>query len=101
MHDAFRFSFSRVVDIRSIAEPCADMLQAVIGGQDVVLDLSAVEEADLTLIQAILSARISAAQNNTSLALAEPASEAVVHLLERGGLIGPAPDARRDFWLAA
>jgi len=76
-------------------------MQKIDDGKDLLLDLSAVEEADLTLIQLILSARRSAADRNLSLLLTESAPEPVLRMLERGGFIGPAPDTRRDFWLAA
>ncbi len=101
MSEAIRVVFASIADVRSIAAPYTEIVHALHSRQDVVLDMSAVEEADLTLIQLILAARRTADETDQSFTLAGPAPEPVARLLERGGFIGPAPDSRRDFWLAS
>ena len=86
--------------LRSIAEPHAALIQAFEAGEDLVLDLSGVEEADLTFVQLILAAQRSAGEQGLVLTLSAPAPEPVMQILERGGFISSAPDARRNFWLA-
>jgi len=69
-------------------------------GADVALDLGDIEDADLSFIQLIISAQRSAQAHGLSLTLSSPAPEPILQTLERGGFIGPAPDDRRNFWLA-
>jgi anti-anti-sigma regulatory factor len=91
---------SGVMTLRNIADAHAELLQAFAPGTDVVLDLSAVEEADLTFVQLILSAQQSAVAQQLGFTLSAPAPEPVMQVLVRGGFIDPESDARRDFWLA-
>jgi len=90
---------SGAMHLRSIADPHAALVQAFAAESDVILDLSDVEEADLSFVQLIISAQRTAAEKGLSLTLSAPAPEPVIQILERGGFIGAAPDARRDFWL--
>ncbi|UUR08326.1 STAS domain-containing protein [Sphingomonas glaciei] len=62
------------------------------------LDLDGLEEADLSFIQILLSARETAAQCNKRLRLGRPAPEAVQHLLERGGFLDGAGADTQGFW---
>jgi ABC-type transporter Mla MlaB component len=91
---------SGAMHLRTLADPYAALVQAFAAGTDLTLDLSEVEEADLTFVQLIVSAQRTAEAQGVNLALAAPAPEPILQVLERGGFIGPAPDARRDFWLA-
>jgi ABC-type transporter Mla MlaB component len=93
-------NLSGAMHLRAITDPHAALVQALGAGSDVILDLSEVEEADLTFIQLILSATRTASERGLSLTLSAPAPEPVMQLLERGGFVGAAPDPRRDFWLA-
>jgi hypothetical protein len=54
----------------------------------------------LAFVQLILAARRSAEARGVSLTLSDPAPKPILQVLERGGFIGPAPDHRRQFWLA-
>jgi hypothetical protein len=63
--------------------------------------LADVTEADLTLVQLIESARISATQDGKTFSLSAPASGALLTVLERGGFLGELVDPRTQFWLAA
>jgi anti-anti-sigma regulatory factor len=93
-------NFSGAMTLRAIADPHAALVQALTAGTDVTLDLSDVEEVDLSFIQLILSATRTAAERGLSVTLSAPAPEPVMQTLERGGFLGAAPDPRRDFWLA-
>ena len=101
MSASHKLSFPHVVDVKSVAGVHATLVQALGASRDLCLDLSDVEEADVSLVQLILAARRSADKQHLSLSLASPAPEHVIRMLERGGFIGPMPDDRRDFWLAA
>jgi len=90
---------SGAMHLRAIADPHAALVQAFAAGADVILDLSEVEEADLSFVQLIISAQRTATERGLSLTLSAPAPEPVLQILERGGFIGPAPDDRRNFWL--
>jgi len=86
--------------LRSITDPHAALVQAFSAGSDVILDLSEVEEADLSFVQLIISAQRTAVEKGLSLTLSAPAPEPVMQILERGGFLVSAQDASRDFWLA-
>jgi anti-anti-sigma regulatory factor len=91
---------SGVASIRSIGQYHDDLCAMLSAGTDVVLDLGDIEDADLSFIQLIISAQRSAQARGLSLTLSSPAPEPILQTLERGGFIGPAPDDRRNFWLA-
>jgi len=86
--------------IRNIIQYHDVLCEVLSAGADVVLDLEGLEEADLAFIQLIISARRSAQARGLSLTLSGSAPEPILQILERGGFIGPAPDDRRQFWLA-
>jgi len=89
-----------VGSIRNAAEYHNLICEALSAGENLALDIETMEEADLAFIQLIISARRSAEERGLSLSLTCPAPEAILQTLERGGFIGPAPDDRRQFWLA-
>lgn len=91
---------SGVASIRSIGRHHDVLCATLSAGADVALDLGDIEDADLSFIQLIISARRSAQARGLSLTLSSPAPEPILQTLERGGFIGPAPDDRRHFWLA-
>jgi anti-anti-sigma regulatory factor len=91
---------SGVGNIRNIIQYHDVLCEVLSAGADVVLDLEGLEEADLAFIQLIISARRSAQARGLSLTLSGSAPEPILQTLERGGFIGPAPDDRRQFWLA-
>jgi ABC-type transporter Mla MlaB component len=66
---------------------------------NVILNISDVVEADLTFVQLIESARLSAAQRGARLALRAPVDEVLRAMLERGGFLDPSDPARARFWL--
>ena len=101
MSTAHVFEFPRVTDVRSVADAHAALLRAFGGGHDLGFDLSGVEAADGPRPQLRFAAPRRAAEHPLALTLTAPAPAPVMHMLERGGFIGAAPDERRDFWLAA
>jgi anti-anti-sigma regulatory factor len=86
--------------IRNIAQYHDVLREGLSAGTDMVLDLGDMEEVDLAFIQLIVAAQRSAEARGLSLTLSHPAPEPILQTLERGGFIGPAPDDRRNFWLA-
>lgn len=86
--------------IRNIAHYHDALSEGLSAGTDVGLDLSGMEEADVAFIQLVIAARRSAQARGLTLTLSTPAPEPILQTLERGGFIGPAPDDRRNFWLA-
>jgi len=78
--------------IRTIADVRAALLEALAGHPAVQLDCTGAESVDLSFIQVVLAARLSAAQAGRQLALAAPADGALRAALEQGGL------AADPFW---
>ena len=63
-----------------------------------MVDLTAVEEADISLVQLLASADASARLDDKSVVLSAPANGAVRDVLERGGFCRD--EHLRRFWLA-
>lgn len=84
-------------DVRAIAGCRDTLMKALEHGSDIHVDLSALTDVDLTLVQLITSARRFAAATGKALALKVPAGDALRSILERGGFLGSAQD--REFWL--
>jgi ABC-type transporter Mla MlaB component len=62
------------------------------------VDISEVAAADLSFVQLLESARVSARSAGGRLALSAPAAGAVLQVLERGGFLGPNDAERVAFW---
>ena len=97
-----RLALPGVATIRTIAG-LHDEIQALLQSHDrIVIDCSPLTEADLSLVQLLLSARRSAMAAGKSLALGAPASGVLHEVLRRGGLLA-AQDGLADddaaFWL--
>ncbi len=93
-------SWDGVASIRNVTEYHEELCEALSAGIDVAISLAGMEEVDLAFIQLIISARRSAETRGFAFTLSGPAPEPILQVLERGGFIGPAPDDRRNFWLA-
>jgi len=92
---------SGALSVRKAGE-LAERLRAALGTAGALtLDLSDVAEADLSFVQLVESARVSAARKGVPLALARPADGAVLSVLERGGFLDPAAPERVAFWTGA
>jgi anti-anti-sigma regulatory factor len=96
-NDDFRVELCGDLSLPSIAQAHEKVLEAFEQDLPIVVDLDGVTGADLTLIQLLEAARLSASRRGRSLALSAPASGATRAVLERGGFLG-APD-RAAFWL--
>jgi hypothetical protein len=76
------------------------LLEAFRTASSISVDCSKVTEADLSLVQLLLSARKTAAACGKSLTLALPAGGVVDGILKRGGFPrADSPASERDFWL--
>jgi anti-anti-sigma regulatory factor len=71
---------------------------ALTGAPSLTLDLSKATDADLSFVQIVESARLSAARAGARLSLSGPASGGLLSVLDRGGLLGPACPERTAFW---
>ena len=74
------------------------MLAALAAHQLVLVDCDAAESVDVSFIQLLLSARLSAHRQGKGLQLAAPAAGALRNALEQGGFL-PASGAE-PFWSA-
>jgi len=88
-------------ELREASDAHARVLNALKANSSIVLDFAELADVDLTFVQLIESARLSAAQQGKVLSLSAPASGALLAVLERGGFLGDATDPRTQFWLAA
>ena len=86
---------SRTFAAAMIAE---QLRPALASGEDIVIDLSAVESADLGLVQVIEAARISARLEGCTITLAGPAPAAVTSVLDRSGVLWAEEPADLSFW---
>jgi len=82
--------------VRNIAAARATLLETLTGHQKVLVDVNAIETADLSLIQLLLAARRSARQQGKDLVLALPVAGALQDALQRGGFLPP--DGADPFW---
>lgn len=85
------------VTVRSASEFAGRLLGAVQAGGDIDLDLSALDEVDLSFVQIVLAARAHVEQGGARFTLAQPAGPALATLLDRAGFGDPQP-ADLDFW---
>lgn len=96
-----RLVLAGALTIQSVEAVRAQLL--VMSDQPVIeIDCSAATEVDLSFVQLILAARVSAQQMGRIVTLAQPAAGALRDTLRRGGFIGPdAGQERSDqaFWL--
>lgn len=84
--------------VRTAAQFQSQLISAFGSSTEVLLNISAVEDADLSFVQTVHAARDHAERNGKALRLAEPASGAVRALLDRGGFVLAASPADIDFW---
>lgn len=65
---------------------------------EITLDLAQAGDIDLTFVQLVESARLTASRQSKKLSLSAPASGALLDVLERGGFIGQGSSGS-TFWL--
>ncbi|MFN3521867.1 MAG: STAS domain-containing protein [Phenylobacterium sp.] len=92
--------FSGDLTIRSIAEICNHLREALQAHDDVKVSVAEDAEADLTFVQLMESARRSAESDGKRFALAQAAAGGLLETLRRGGFLSERDEARRDFWLS-
>ncbi len=90
MGNPVRLTLERSVTVRNIDGLHANLLAMLSQQCPVVIDCSALEETDLSLIQLLVAARRSAQQSGRSLALAGPAMGALQVALRQGGFLSGA-----------
>ena len=90
------------VTLRNIEAVRAEMLGHLATSSSIEIDCSDLEEADLSLVQLIVSLRKNALQGGGGVTLMRPASGALLDVLNRGGFLNPgkAETGENDlFWL--
>jgi anti-anti-sigma regulatory factor len=86
------------VTVRSVAGFKEQLSTAFDTDGEIVLDLAALAELDLSFVQLVQSARLDLAGNARAIRLAQPAGEAVAALLERAGFLTDPDSADVEFW---
>lgn len=94
-YNANAFRLCGELTIQTIAEAHKKFSQILEGESAIVIDVSGVENADLTLVQLIEAARCSAARRSKVIRLSAPAEGKLREVLERGGFLHNAGDG---FW---
>jgi hypothetical protein len=87
------------VNIRNIKDVHSEFLTHVKNSAAIEIDLDGCEDADLSLIQLLESARKSAAADNKSISLTKPANDIVLSTLERAGFAEAFSAGDAKFWL--
>jgi hypothetical protein len=84
-------------DIKSAANIAAGLIQALKDYSRIAIDARAIKAADITTVQSLLAARLSARAQGKSIVLAAPLSEPLATVLKNSGLLSP-EQPHRDFW---
>jgi len=87
------------VTISNISDAHDILCAALARNNSITIEIDGLEEADLTFVQLIESARRSAAEGGYSIQLRQAAQGAVLQVLQRGGFLDPDDRDRKDFWL--
>jgi len=95
-NDTGRVVLNGVLTVRTIATAKETLLRALTQQPAVQVDCTAVESADLSLVQLLLSARLSARQAGKPFVLCAPAEGALRAALEQGGFLPPG--SADPFW---
>jgi ABC-type transporter Mla MlaB component len=89
--------FTGICAIRSAEDVYAKLVEAMTDHPALEIDCSAVEEADLSFVQILCAARITAKNAGRSVRLAQPAAGVLRDVLERGGFLSQ-DAADHGFW---
>ncbi len=89
----------KALSIRSIAAAHSLLLQGLENTDTLIIEVPADADADLSFVQLIEACRKSAAQNNKTITLKDPADGQVLQTLRRGGFLSRMDDTSRRFWL--
>jgi ABC-type transporter Mla MlaB component len=100
--EAVRLVLDGTLTIRTIEEAHSRLIEAMHDDTRLEIDCSAADDVDVSFIQLLLAARASARKRGRSVALAAPASGALLDALTRGGFLAAAgnlPAEDDAFWL--
>jgi hypothetical protein len=86
------------VTVRTADDFKTSLIDFFAEGGDVVLDLAATSEVDLSFVQIVEAARVHLAGDGRQLRLARSADGAVAALLGRAGFLTDPDPAAADFW---
>ena len=84
--------------VRNVTAVHAELLVRLIAESDLEIDLSQIEEVDLSLPQLLTSLRVAAAELGRTVRLRSPAPTPVAALLERAGFLAAATPQDLEFW---
>ena len=87
------------VNIRNVKDVHSELLTNFRSSAAVEIDLSACEDADLSLVQLIEAARKSGAAQSKDVSLTKPATDMVRAILERAGFLQSFTGDDARFWL--
>ena len=85
-------------NVQSVSALHQALATDIAGSTETVLDISGVEDADLSFLQLVEAARMEASSENKAFNLAQPANASLTALLERAGFVGRMSAADREFW---
>jgi ABC-type transporter Mla MlaB component len=85
--------------VRTSDDVHAKLLEMTARYRALDIDCSAAEEIDLSFVQLLIAARLSARLRGRSVTLTRPAGGLLRAALERGGLLSGTETADRAFWL--
>lgn len=91
-------AFGPSMTIRTIESARESLVAAFAEHPMVEIDMSAIEEADLSLIQLVEAARAHAAREGKELRLTQPVNEALTALLRRAGFLAEPTTEDLEFW---
>ncbi|WP_432787489.1 STAS domain-containing protein [Novosphingobium rhizosphaerae] len=95
---SFTLSLGPKANMQTIADAWASLADALESHASLVLDLSDVADADLTLVQLVETARQHAVRDSRALRLSAPANPAVAALLARAGFLTEPSTETLEFW---
>ncbi|MDR3438050.1 STAS domain-containing protein [Telmatospirillum sp.] len=72
---------------------------AMVDGRPIQVDCSNVTAVDISFIQVLIAARVSAAGRNLSFSLKKPVADVLLTALQRGGFVGEPPLPSDGFWI--
>jgi anti-anti-sigma regulatory factor len=95
--ESHRLQISGAITIRDVDDIREKILAGLNQSSRLEIDCGEVSEADISLIQLLLAAEISARKSGKSIAVLRPYPEAIRQALARGGFL-EASDAAGNIW---
>lgn len=103
--DSGEIRFAGRCTVAEAPETHRELLRALNGAEDLVIDLRGVERADLAFIQLLLSLRKSAVAMGKAVRLASQPTDGMLEALLQGGFVSLGADGKPvsndPFWLCA